>query len=337
MFKLTEAQIMSNWSIEEPIGVSICCITYKQEKYIKQAIDSFLMQKTTFPFEIIIGEDHGKDNTLTILNEYQQKYPRLIRVITSDDNIGANSNLLRVFHAAEGKYIAVCEGDDYWCNENKIQVQFDKLEADSSISICVHSAKLLKDNNLHNGFKMSIKESFFDVNDVINCNKQYSPTASYFFKRSNIGVLPNWFSEAPIGDFFIEVYMLSQGKGCFLSAEMAVYRVGSDNSWSSSINENIQKYIQTQERIVNYTNKIVTDFPNQEIEINDRVMNIYLSIMKRCILCGVDDIVYTYRSKYHSLKKHIILKNEIVLFLFNFPKMLRFLHRFKKPFNKNFW
>ncbi|OMQ23063.1 glycosyltransferase family 2 protein [Serratia oryzae] len=337
MFKLTESQIMSGWPIEEPVAVSICCITYKQGQYIKQALDSFLMQKTTFPFEIIIGEDNGGDDTLNILNEYRNKYPKLIKVITSAYNVGANANLLRVFDAAKGKYIAVCEGDDYWCNENKIQTQFDILEANPFISFCVHSAKLLKDNVFFSGFEILSKEKFFDINDVISCNKQYSPTASYFFKKSNIGVLPDWFSEAPIGDFFIEVYMLSQGKGCFLSEEMAVYRVGADNSWSSNINKNIHKYLQTQEKIISYTNKMLIDFPGQEKVINERVMNIYLSVMKRCILCGVDDVVENYRGKYTSLNRSLTIKNKTLLFLFNFPRVLRFLHKFRKPFIKNFW
>ncbi|WP_320708533.1 glycosyltransferase family 2 protein, partial [Enterobacter cloacae] len=92
MFKESQDAIQKKWK-EPEIKVSICCITYNHEKYIAQALDSFLAQQTNFAFEILIGEDKGTDNTLSIINEYKNKFPGIIKVIASETNLGANGNI----------------------------------------------------------------------------------------------------------------------------------------------------------------------------------------------------------------------------------------------------
>jgi glycosyltransferase involved in cell wall biosynthesis len=108
--------------------VSIKMITYNHAPYIAQAIEGVLQQKTTFPFELVIGEDCSTDGTREIVFEYQKKYPNIIRVITSEKNVGMKRNGLRVLKACHGKYIAFCEGDDYWQHPLKLQKQADYLE-----------------------------------------------------------------------------------------------------------------------------------------------------------------------------------------------------------------
>ena len=103
--------------------VSIASITYNHEKFIAQAIDSFLMQETDFDFEIIIGEDCSTDDTLKIIKEYKAKYPDIIKLITSESNVGMMTNFIRTLEACSGKYIALCEGDDYWTDTLKLQKQ----------------------------------------------------------------------------------------------------------------------------------------------------------------------------------------------------------------------
>ena len=113
--------------MKEPL-VSVKMITYNHEPYIAQAIEGVLGQETSFPFELVIGEDCSTDGTREIVFDYQKKYPDIIRVITSDKNVGARKNGLRTEKACRGKYIAYCEGDDYWHHPQKLEKQVDYLE-----------------------------------------------------------------------------------------------------------------------------------------------------------------------------------------------------------------
>ncbi len=124
----------SNALVKEPL-VSVKMITYNHAPYIAQAIEGVLQQETSFPFELIIGEDCSTDGTREIVFEYQKKYPDMIRVITSDHNVGATKNSCRTERACRGKYIAYCEGDDYWHHPLKLQKQVDFLEHHPDIGL----------------------------------------------------------------------------------------------------------------------------------------------------------------------------------------------------------
>jgi len=113
-------------------------LTYNHAPYIQQAIEGVLEQKTTFPFELVIGEDCSTDGTREIVFSYQKKYPDIICVVTSEKNVGLKKNGIRTGKACKGKYIAFCEGDDYWHNPEKLQMQVELLEANPDVSL-VHS------------------------------------------------------------------------------------------------------------------------------------------------------------------------------------------------------
>ena len=113
--------------MSEPLA-SVCMITYNHKPYIRQAIEGVLRQETDFPYELLIGEDCSTDGTREIVFDYQRQYPQIIRVITSDKNVGARKNSLRTRRACTGKYIAYCEGDDYWQRTDKLQHQIEYLE-----------------------------------------------------------------------------------------------------------------------------------------------------------------------------------------------------------------
>jgi len=115
--------------------VSVKMITYNHAQYIAQAIEGVLQQKTDFPFELIIGEDCSTDGTMEIVLEYQKKYPDIIRVITSDMNIGMIRNGYRTTMACRGKYLAFCEGDDFWHRSDKLQLQVEFLDRNPSSGI----------------------------------------------------------------------------------------------------------------------------------------------------------------------------------------------------------
>lgn len=124
-------------SMKRPI-VSVAMVTYNQENFIKQAIDSILMQKVDFDYEIVIGEDKSPDNTRKILLEYKEKYPERFKLILRDKNIGPTKNLYDVFKNCSGKYIAILEGDDYWIDNKKLKIQVDFLDSHKDYVACSH-------------------------------------------------------------------------------------------------------------------------------------------------------------------------------------------------------
>jgi glycosyltransferase involved in cell wall biosynthesis len=146
--------------MEGPL-VSVEMITYNHAPYIAKAIEGVLHQKTTFPFELVIGEDCSPDGTREIVFDYQKKYPELIRVITSNKNVGAAKNGSRTGKACLGKYIAFCEGDDYWRRPEKLGMQVDYLENHPKCGMVysdydrnkVGTGKLIKGFNSHIGKK----------------------------------------------------------------------------------------------------------------------------------------------------------------------------------------
>ena len=127
----------------EPL-VSISCITYNHAPYIKQCLDGFLMQKTTFPFEVLLHDDASTDGTTEIIKDYAQKYPEIIKPLYEEENQwikGRRGSAEFNFPRARGKYIALCEGDDYWIDENKLQMQVDFLEKNPEFGMCYTKAR----------------------------------------------------------------------------------------------------------------------------------------------------------------------------------------------------
>ena len=135
----------------EDICVSVHMSTYNQKEYIASAIEHVLRQKTRFPFELIIGEDYSTDGTREIVFQYHGKNPQIIRVVTADANVGAAANKNRILEACRGKYIAFCDGDDYWHDPEKLQKQVDFLESHPDCGLVhtdfdklkVHKGKLI--------------------------------------------------------------------------------------------------------------------------------------------------------------------------------------------------
>lgn len=119
------------------VQVSVCVLSYNFEKYISQTIDSIVSQVTNFDFEVIICDDCSPDNSKEILVEYQKKYPDLIKLVLLPENTKGRLTLFKAVEQAKGKYIALLEGDDFWCNDNKLQMQFDFMEANPDYSAVI--------------------------------------------------------------------------------------------------------------------------------------------------------------------------------------------------------
>ena len=139
----------SDWNSESPPLVSVCCVTYNHASYIKKAIDSFLMQETDFPFEILIHDDSSTDGTTDIVMEYAEKYPGIIKPIIQTENQLSKGGLIcprLVFPKTLGKYIALCDGDDYWTDKTKLQKQVSFLENNSDYVITYTDCRLFDEN-----------------------------------------------------------------------------------------------------------------------------------------------------------------------------------------------
>jgi glycosyltransferase involved in cell wall biosynthesis len=224
--------------------VSIACITYNQENYIKYAIEGFLMQKTTFPIEIIINDDSSTDNTANIIRDYVDKYPNLIIPIFQKENQfsqGINPGVEFVFPKCTGKYIAICEGDDYWTDPYKLQKQVDFLETNVDFAICSHRMQTLYEGD-DNEPDLSVQNVQKDISTIEDLAQGviHIYTASCVFRNGLIEKFPDWFYQTPAGDYSLHMLNAQYGKIKSLPDIMGVYRVHRAGLWSNNdtVNKN---------------------------------------------------------------------------------------------------
>lgn len=229
-------------SLSSPL-LSICCITYNHENFIRQALDGCLMQQTNFPIEIIIHDDASTDNTANIIREYQEKHPHLIKTILQRENqysamgFGFISN---VFKETQGKYIALCEGDDYWTDPLKLQKQVDLLEANPDYSLVAHPTQVLEVNTgefLEGGIIGYISNNETQSRDwsVLEWPTFRLPTASLVLRAT---VIRKYQEISPIysSDMLIVYTAASVGKIRCFSEAMSVYRIHDGGMWSNNTN-----------------------------------------------------------------------------------------------------
>jgi glycosyltransferase involved in cell wall biosynthesis len=207
----------------EPLQLSVCLITYKHENFIRQAIESILMQKLDFTWEIIIADDYSTDNTRAIILEYHEKHPELIRLVFQSENVGAGRNFVDLLNSAKGKYIAYLEGDDYWTDPFKLQKQFEILEINTSCSICYHSIMWVYDYQT-SADKTAISncgdQTISTLTDLIN-RGWFMRSSSLFFKNIK---LPDGFDELIYGDYPLQILLANIGDIYYLNDCMSVYR-----------------------------------------------------------------------------------------------------------------
>ncbi|MDO4266850.1 MAG: glycosyltransferase [Eubacteriales bacterium] len=223
---------------EETMMVSICCITYNQEPYIRDALEGFLRQKTSFPFEILIHDDASTDGTAQVIREYADRFPDRIFPILQKENQYAKG-LTSVsgtynFPRARGRYIAMCEGDDYWTDENKLQRQVDFMEANPGCSLCFHSARIEVQGRALTERRMRPYRGSRRVSpeEIIDKTSGY-PTASLLFRRELVSRLPEFYEQAPIADIPLQLMAAAAGWAWYIDRPMCVYRLGGVSSWTT--------------------------------------------------------------------------------------------------------
>lgn len=229
--------------------VSVCCITYNQESYITQTIEGFLIQKTNFPIEIIIHDDASTDNTADILREYEGKYPNMFILIYQKENQYSQGIIPItefVFPKCQGKYIAICEGDDYWTDPYKLQKQVDFLEANEDYVLCFHNVRLLTSEGLKTDHIIRNVCETTSFNDLLYSN--YIRTLSVLFRTFSLKklVCPVQ-SSGIVGDYFIFMWLAQFGKIKKLNDIMGIYRIHEGSVWSAIKDTNYKnlKYADT--------------------------------------------------------------------------------------------
>lgn len=201
------------------LKVSILCTAYNHEKYIRQTLESFLMQKTNFKYEVLIHDDASTDNTAVIIKEYEEKYPNIIKSIYQKENQyskGISIISTYLYPEARGKYIALCEGDDYWTDPLKLQKQFDALEANLGIDMCAHAAITVKaaTRKAIGEIAPSDKKTIFTTQEIITGGGGFVATNSLFYRRKLIENEPEFRRYFPI-DYALQIQGALRG-GCYI-------------------------------------------------------------------------------------------------------------------------
>lgn len=282
---------------DNKIMVSIICTAYNHEKYIRQCLDSFVMQKTNFKFEVIVHDDASTDNTASIIREYENKYPDIIKPIYQKENkfsrkISITSNF--TLPKAKGKYIAICEGDDFWKDNTKLQKQVDALENNTECKCCVCTVRDVdEDGTPLNATHPSTPfgSSVIDIEGFLKL-----ATTEYAFQTSSFMFLKEDYSEyifnppefkkvSPVGDWPMLLYFCTKGNIYYINDEMSCYRRNAVGSYTTTMGvatvEKRKKYNQGLIDMINTFDKY-TDYKyhNYCEQFSERFVKYYYDCLK---------------------------------------------------------
>ncbi len=300
----------------EPL-VSVCCISYNHEKFIRQCLDGFIMQKTNFKFEVIIHDDASTDRTAEIIKEYQEKHPDIIKPIFQVENqYSKNTPILKtiVYPQVKGKYVAICEGDDYWTDPDKLQKQVDFLEANPDYSICFHPVKIIyedvnKKSTLYPSNKFLKQDLTLEKLLGVNFIQTNSVMYRWLLKKGEPddklpgGIMP--------GDWYLNLLHAKEGKIGFLEDVMSVYRRHSAGAWFD--NEagagNLHRKHGLNE--LNFFNNVYKNLANNsEMYLNEVYLPIFKQILDNYYSFGDIDKLNHVKTLYPEIfEKSLFVKN----------------------------
>ncbi len=209
--------------------LSVCIRSYNQETFIADALDSVLMQKTNFPFEIIISDDCSTDSTPIILRKYQEQFPDKIRLLLSEKNIGGPENLKRVIEASNAKYVTCLDGDDFYTDEYKLQKQVFFLETHPEYAACFHNTWYADEKGRLCGlFNRPDFHAVHDAHEFIS-ERWFVPIHSAVIRREYIE-FPEWYNTVMNDDYVVHLSVVKNGPYYYMPDVMVAYRRHSENT-----------------------------------------------------------------------------------------------------------
>lgn len=280
------------------IAVSVYCLAYNHERYIRDALEGFVNQKTNFKYEVYVHDDASTDKTPEIIKEYAEKYPNIIKPIFQKENQysqGVNISQDIIYPRMSGKYIATCEGDDYWCDENKLQVQYDFLEAHDEYSACTHNTKLIDCRNGEERLMYSTSDiTSINIEDIMDHGTAMFHLSSLMMRKEYF-IRPKEFYARGFGDYPLSIYLAMSGKIYYSGKIMSVYRWFTIGSWNSRNTENVKKAAHFKE-VIRMLNSI-NEYSNGK----------YYDTISRVIL-NHQVLVHIAESNYKAISKNKYMK-----------------------------
>jgi glycosyltransferase involved in cell wall biosynthesis len=214
-------------------------ITYNHGDFLRDAIHGVLMQEADFPIELVLSNDHSPDDTHALIQDIVSEHPRgsWIQYIHHPQTLGMMRNGLDNLQRCRGDYIAFCEGDDAWTDPLKLQIQVTEMQKHPDCDLCFHPARVFfgrtKTDSLY-AFH-SHKPKVFSASEVLMGGCDFCPTASLLLKKSIIDQLPDFYAEAPVGDYFLKALGSLQGGALYLNRVMSIYRRNTSFSWTAEM------------------------------------------------------------------------------------------------------
>lgn len=265
----------------EEVKVSIICLVYNHEKYIEKCLDSLVNQKTSFSYEVLIHDDASTDRSADIIHEYEKKYPDIIKPIYQTENQyskGVKITPTFLLPRAKGKYLAWCEGDDYWCDEYKLQCQFNAMERNQQCAICVHNTNCVNEDGSNNEryFPSScFQDGVIDSKKILEKYPDWTFHLTSFFIRKEV-VYDLYYNNkllvktSPVGDLLLQYFSATKGNYFYINRNMSCYRLFSENSWTKRLKENNDTFIATTNRFIQFA-KVFSEYLNIRFnnEFND--------------------------------------------------------------------
>lgn len=212
------------------IKVSVLMLAYNQERYIDEAIRSVVLQQTSFPIELIVADDASTDHTLDRIHYWQRRYPERMVVLPPTENLGLAANFIRAYSHARGEYVAICEGDDFWTDKRKLQIQADFMDTHPEFAMCFHRVVNFYEADGSKSLSNGHQKRIVGLSDIALCNP--ITNVSVFYRRKAAGSLPEWMNRVTSYDFVMHMMCATHGNVYYMKRPMAVYRKLATSIWT---------------------------------------------------------------------------------------------------------